>query len=403
MSTKLIINKKSMYFMFLLLPYLEPLGFKKQYLGISIIDNIYTIAKVIVFICILLYIFYKRKFSKMFIFQASCAATLLFSTLFNGNGFEGFMMYAGPTLSPLSIVLIFDIFRDKIRICINALSSLFAMYCLINFWTFIEQYYFVYQGSMLDGEGIYFFSIDNRFIFYFIPSIACTLISAYITKRRTAVWILLFLMVHAEFILLSLWSVSAMVVMTLIILWICILYKFAYGWIFNIKNYMFFVIICNISMYVVSLYRPLNITFRTIAEKLFHKGSNLNDRFVMWQNAVGYLIKSPLLGEGIKPIEYNYLRFKVVHAHNLFMDITFKGGFLSLIFFFGVLYFALKPLYNYRETVLSKQISFLILMSFILSLVDTYNDALFYILLCLSYNLEAFLDISDVKQPLVSL
>ena len=154
----------------------------------------------------------------------------------------------------------------------------------------------------------------------------------------------------------------------------------------------------NVLMYITALCKPMNIWFRGMAESLFHKGSNLNDRFVMWQNAAGYLAESPFFGEGIKPIEYNYLRFNVGHAHNLFMDVTFKGGFLSLFFFFGVLYFALKPLYKYRNTVLSKQISFLVLMGFVLSLADTYSDALFYILLCLSYHLEVFLDKSDRKQ-----
>ncbi len=37
-------------------------------------------------------------------------------------------------------------------------------------------------------------------------------------------------------------------------------------------------------------------------------------------------------------------------------------------------------------------------MGFVLSLADTYSDALFYILLCLSYHLEVFLDKSDRKQ-----
>ena len=71
-------------------------------------------------------------------------------------------------------------------------------------------------------------------------------------------------------------------------------------------------------MYITALCKPMNIWFRGLAESLFHKGSNLNDRFVMWQNAAGYLAESPFFGEGIKPIEYNYLRFNVGHAHNLF-------------------------------------------------------------------------------------
>lgn len=333
----------------------------------------------------------------MFICQAGWATILLFSTLLNDSGFEGFKMYAGPALSPMAVILIFDIFKDKLKTCIRGLSGLFATYCLINFITFINQYYFVYQGNMQDGEGSYFFGIDNRFIFYLLPYIACAIVSAYVNKKRTMAWILLFIMVHAEFMLVTLWSVGAMVAMTCIILWVCLIYHFADTRFFNIKNYMIFILIFNLLMYGAALYSPMNTWSRALAEELFHKGSNLNDRFVMWQRAARYLAKSPFIGEGIKPIEYNYLRFGVVHAHNLFMDLTFKGGFLSLFFFFGVLYFALKPLYEYRKAVLSKQISFLVLMGFVLSLADTYSDALFYVMLCLSFHLKTFLDVSDAK------
>lgn len=255
---------------------------------------------------------------------------------------------------------------------------------------------------MQDGEGRYFFSIDNRFIFYFIPAIACALISGYVNRKRPMTWILLFLMVHAEFMLVTLWSVGAMVVMACVILWICLFYRFAGARFFNIKIYMIFILIFNLLMYVSALYGPMNTWSKALAEELFNKGSNLNDRFVMWQRAARYLAESPFIGEGIKPIEYNYLRFGVVHAHNLFMDLTFKGGFLSLFFFFGVLYFALKPLYKNRNTILSKQISFLVLMGFVLSLADTYSDALFYTLLCIGFHLETFLDMSSKKKQPVA-
>lgn len=392
------VNKSSIFFLLLMLPYLEPLGFKEEILGTSIIDNIYTIVKLSVFICLILYVIYKSRISKMFICQAGWAVTLLFSTLLNNSGFDGFKMYAGPALSPMAVILIFDIFRDKLKICVNILSKLFVVYCLINFLTFINQYYLVYHGNMRDGAGMYFFSIDNRFIFYFLPSIACVLFSSYVNVHRTMTWVMFFLMIHAEFMLVTLWSAGAMIVMAFVILWICIIYHFINTQIFNIRNYFIFIMGFNLLMYITALCKPMNIWFRGLAESLFHKGSNLNDRFVMWQNAAGYLAESPFFGEGIKPIEYNYLRFNVGHAHNLFMDVTFKGGVLSLFFFFGVLYFALKPLYKYRNTVLSKQISFLVLMGFVLSLADTYSDALFYILLCLSYHLEVFLDKSDRKQ-----
>ena len=39
------VNKSSIFFLLLMLPYLEPLGFKEEILGTSIIDNIYTIVK----------------------------------------------------------------------------------------------------------------------------------------------------------------------------------------------------------------------------------------------------------------------------------------------------------------------------------------------------------------------
>ena len=34
------VNKSSIFFLLLMLPYLEPLGFKEEILGTSIIDNI---------------------------------------------------------------------------------------------------------------------------------------------------------------------------------------------------------------------------------------------------------------------------------------------------------------------------------------------------------------------------
>lgn len=55
------VNKSSIFFLLLMLPYLEPLGFKEEILGTSIIDNIYTIVKLSVFICLILYVIYKSR------------------------------------------------------------------------------------------------------------------------------------------------------------------------------------------------------------------------------------------------------------------------------------------------------------------------------------------------------
>ncbi len=50
--------------------------------------------------------------------------------LLNNSGFDGFKMYAGPALSPMAVILIFDIFRDKLKICVNILSKLFC--CILS-------------------------------------------------------------------------------------------------------------------------------------------------------------------------------------------------------------------------------------------------------------------------------
>ncbi|MEG0687793.1 MAG: O-antigen ligase family protein [Hungatella sp.] len=380
----------SIFFILLLLPYLEPLGFKEEFCGSDIIDTVYTAFKIAFFIGLLAYYMYQGKISRMFLCQATWAGILLFSTLNNGSGFAGFKMYAGPALAPLGVILVFDIFHKRLKDCVPILSRLFVVYCAINLITFIEQYYIVYQGNMPDGVGRYFFSIDNRFVFYFIPAIACALIVAYGKEKKMTVT-LLFLMVHAEIMLVTLWSVGAMLAMTLIILWIIVIYRFTNPQLIHIKTYLLIIMIANLCLYIVAFVEPINLIFQFIADAWLQKGSNLEDRFVMWKRAMKLLASSPVLGVGIKEIEFNYLRFGVSHAHNLFMDIAFKGGVLSLISFGGVLVYALRPLYKYRNNILSRQLSFLVFISLVLSLVDTYSDSLFYTLLCLCYHMDVFL------------
>lgn len=384
---KLVFKKRALrgiVFALLMLPYLEPLSFKQEYYGWEFIDSIYSILKVIVFLGLFVYsITIKTKVSKALIFQGLYAAVFLLATILNGSGYVGFKMYAGPALSPLAIILLFDIFEDDIEFCIKSLNFVFVIYCTINFITFIQQISIYGLNDNCREYGVYFFSMDNRMIFYFIPAIICALIVSYFDGKKMNCWTWI-LLIHAELMFVALWTVGSMIGMTLIILWLVFLHKFISSNLVNMKKLFLLIIILNILAYAIAFIEPLNLLSRSIAMDLFDKGGNLNDRFVMWKNVVDHLKSTPLLGDGIKPITFNYLRFGVSHAHNLFMDTILKTGILGTILFFCMLKVSLKPLYVYRNNPLAKKICFIVFVAFVISLADTYNDALFYCMLNLS-------------------
>lgn len=190
----ILIGKNKIKYVLFLLILMEPGVFKLP--GYEVVDNVYTVLKLTVYLFLFVDVVYIRKISIPTIIVIIYEAIIFFSTLINGNGYAGFRVFAGPALAAVGVTVLFDVYKEKIGLYMRELRNIFLIYVTINFLTVL---YTLASESLKRGKLItiedmpatqYFFGMDNRFVFYFIPAIVSALICCMRDKKKKDICIL---------------------------------------------------------------------------------------------------------------------------------------------------------------------------------------------------------------------
>lgn len=386
---KIRIRKRQLIFLYVVLVLMEPGIFKnEQY---QIIDNMYSLLKLINFSFIGMWCYKNKKISLFSVSVIFYELLILFSTIINGNGIGGLRVYAGPALAAMGISLIFDLFEDKLYEYVKILRNVFVGYYIINAISVIIVY-ISEKGGLQDnfvGDGIsvFFLGIDNRFVFCFLPGLICALIVSLqvFPKPDSVFWAIL---IQSVLILFFLWSVGAFLTMVLILIFFMFVVRHLNGKIMNIGNLILFWILINLCL--IYIVRAGNMSqLVQLAESYLGKGANLNIRFKMWKNALDFVVDSPIIGIGVKnKSQIKAILYGYAHAHNLFINIMLRGGCITIISFLGMLFIATKPLMNIKKSFLGCSVAFCLFCALVLSLADSYDDVYFYMILSISYHIE---------------
>lgn len=374
-------KKKSFLILVLLvLPFMEPLSFKE----ISILDNIYSILKVInLFIIFVIYIFNlkrnKYKISKFMFIVVLYQIMLYISTFINkGYYYELF----GQTVSVLAMIMITEIYiyNKNVKILLKTLSGILFIYSIINIISI-----FAFEKTSNNDIIVSFLGMDNRYIFYLLPLCVFSILYSVIKNNKLNKFSYLVIGVSV-FQVFYTWSVGAMITITILMIYTLLLDKIPKVQKVTLNIYLIIIIALN----VLIVFLQVQYYFEDFIVNYLHKNMELSGRVYTWNAAIEVIKQHPIIGIGgqdsitMQSIYYGTNQ----HAHNLFLNILVKGGAISLLIQFFMYFIISKKLKKYKNKKVSSILTFSIFLILFLSLTDTFDICLVYVIYTIAYHIN---------------
>lgn len=246
----------------------------------------------------------------------------------------------------------FQIFDRKVVVRSYLRAGLLASF--VYFYTFIK--YFNVDGGMHSGMRVrtgygfvtshqnwYIFTYDNASIFIFLPIVALFMYYCYNYNRKAIIGYTLYI----GFILFMYISKTAATAMVAFLL--CVILMGYYYYIFcknekhsGIPKVMIKITYFQVLLFVLMFYIAI-ISFvgsdlcYTIAG-FFGKDGTFTGRDVIWANAVKYILKYPIFGNGLETEALRYSKIMMGQCHNILLEIIYDGGLIGISLFILALY-----------------------------------------------------------------
>ena len=363
--TNLKLSSQKVICFILLLPFYEPLLFKES--DFIHFDFCYSCFKILCLfiICILFlkYNLFQKKVSIITVLTVLYLLVLLISTVINGGDL---VKFCGPTVSTVGLVLLTEIYFRKLKIEFFAVIRIVLIFLLII--NVLLQCVFP-QGILPE---VNFLGIDNRLVFFYLPLIFYTLAYDYYSLGKVS-----FLSILAIFMalwsLLTLWAVGGF--LGIIVLCISLVVsKFHPINKISLAHIVTFMLLINLLV----VFFQIQNYFEDFLVNVLHKDITITGRTYLWDFAINYFYKFPLLGYGIQ--SDNFLRsvyFWVVHPHNIFLSYLTISGLVGITIYILTLYILAnrtKKIINSNLRIISISTVFVILF---MSLADTLDSSFF--------------------------
>lgn len=258
-----------------------------------------------------------------------------------------------------SVVLLYDLMQEERKIFLSSQMFCFELMIYINLATvllFPGGMYHPFRNPGVNSKNIYFLGFDNAFAFYCTP--AFLILSLYPADTRFKKLRKVLLAAAIYFTALKTWTAAVLVTLVgMGIAWLFIkklppLFNFYSVWSVHI---IFFVgIIC----------LRLQNLFRWLIDGVLHKWNSLVTRMDVWDKTMKLISQAWLFGHGhvdhhIRAAELGY--DWATQAHNLPLELLYRGGIINLALFVLIIYVAGRRVYKYRGTRESKLITIAVL------------------------------------------
>lgn len=375
------IKKTLLLFLFLIIPFIKP----AEYVFGSGFDTFMDMWKVVsALVAILMYI-KESKLSPIVIVTALYQLSIFVPTAIKGSSEIKWQLVV--MLSNIAFAVIVELgIRHYKRDFLTAMSVYGGALCLIMAVTmFIYYPNGMDQKEFMDALGdrnYYFLGHDNASFFVVFASqifamINCIDKNGRLTKGTVIFW----LFVDSAFIYVSSAAASAAVVL----LWAYVLFFYKKApKVFNFGTYITAVLVLFFSVVVFRLHTY----FPFIVEDVFHKNMTLSGRTILWDRAVSFIKRSPLMGYGQEPQMVLLEKFGISHVHNIILEILYKSGAVGLGLYAVIITMAGKKLMKYRGNRINDITAFTIFLFFIISMVDYYESKyVMYGIIILAYNM----------------
>ncbi len=386
--------KKSRLIKYLLLfPIMKP-GILSQ----SVFQNfndIYSVFRILVFLILIYMLFFKSRSVAISKFAwATCLYHLyiFLVTLFTNP--QGIAVWAGPATAILTVVLLFEYYANELYELIECIGNILFILFFVNEISVIvcllvsknTDIGFAYFNSKISSNQ-YFLGMDNRFINYFFPAILCNYITE-INSYKNDIPKTKIILIIGTITLIVLRAVGGMFGM--ILLSICVLLnRFNRSYFVRIWLLIALSIVLSVSVVMVGCVHPEVLVdfFQHVALK----GSNFFDRVRMWRGVYSkVIVVRPWTGIGVQSLSYMKYIMHYNHAHNLIMTLMLQGGIVGELLWWISIFIGTKNLNMANNTKLVVMTSACIIIELLTNIMDTTNDAFFFLMICIAANIVMF-------------
>ncbi len=350
-------------------------------------NEIFKYLTIILFVIILVgYIFYLKLNSFVCLFTIYFLL-LVFSTIYNNLSLVTVFHTYYKTIS---LILYLDMaLRYNCKNVIKNLCYILSLLVFLNFITIILFPNGMFQGNY--NSLYWFLGYKNIHILYFLPLIICNIIHNKFRKKKISL-LFIFNLLMINFELLYCFSANSLV--TFFIFELYLLFPFIYNK-FQLTNARRNYLLYFISFILIVLIRIQNI-FGWFIEQILHKSLTFTGRTFIWDISMTYINSKKILGYGVEETEIIANKFGNIaftHCHNTILDLTYKGGIISLIIFSIFLYLIVKKLYKTRHYKISKTLSVALLGIFLMMLFEARQASLgFYIIFIICYHIDIIIN-----------
>ena len=377
-----------------MLPFLE----MPRFGTIPQINRVFLICKLIsTAVVFTLTVINRRKLNNLDIGLIIYSLIIIFSTILNGGSVIDTISDALAIIVPVINVELY-IGKIQTKKLILPMIILFTMYGTITAIQLprVPFRIFATQGLRDSNLELYndtygsIFALGHpkRFVFMLLPLFIYTLIfcdDRREKKHRISKKIFLcYVFLITSFCLIYSWSVSAMLVILIVLLF----YRFNKNKLLSKTHKIFnlnFLFACFVIINILLTATPFLELF-TGFFALFGKSPTLSGRTYIWARAFRYIENKPIFGHGVN-LELVASRFSnLVHLHNLFLNITYTGGILLLVCLIIILILLVKRLnININKNNKVKALAAGFICFLVLALTDTPDYNMIYMLFPFMY------------------
>ena len=368
---------KTIFYILLLFSFFEPGFLEYCYPSIS---TIYTAFRYISFIIITFLILSSKSFSRIIIHITVYLLVLFVSSIINSlSTIEALNI----CVRLLTICLVTDYgIRKDTKNFLNAICIVLNILIIYNFITLMLYP----QGMYTNSTGYtknWVLGYKNTHILYIIPAIILNYVRKNYNKEKLSIF---------DYIIILISLVSTLIVnnstgiVGIILLLGIILFPNIYNntKIFNSKNYF----VSYISLYIGIVVMRLQNIFKFLIVDMLHKDLTFTGRIYIWDKVIEAIKAKPILGYGNSMYQYSINTFT---THNTLLDVVYKTGIIGLIIYILLLIRAVKQLYIYRKTTISKILSIGLLIYFIMMITEAYSMIYYLYIIVICTNIKYLL------------
>ncbi len=374
MIEKLLSNR---YFLILLfIPYIKP---ATELTGRF--DAIFDVLKIFSFIFVFVAFMTKKEKKTKIVFLLSMIQIIfVVATILNSGEIWWIIVQSA---SVISLLLLFEmalqINKQNALFAFSVSLLIMALLTAISMYIYYPNGMYIVEGAKYAEHNNFLWGFDNSSVFKIIPSIIISGIYFYKYANKKWIGIPFYLFIASAYIYVNSMTAGAVLIVLVFFYSILVLKN---GTIKKMDiKYILPIIAVLFALFLV-FYNHLNI-IKDIAMNL-NKGYSLNSRIKMWNTAIDYISKKPVLGYGFEFKSVIKEKFMYDHVHNLFFDILYRGGLAA----FGVYILSIVAVIkNNKKITKSYNIIVLGVIGIVLcGIMDYYNDQyLMYLLLVAAF------------------